>query len=102
MLALLAYRKPKAPCYVVRMERVHLPRRRIHDKDNLVSACKATRDAVAQWLGIDDSSDRLRFPEPTQGKGTHPAFIVTIHPLDAFPACDGCAHCEGCGQEVLP
>ena len=96
LLALMAHRKPRAACYVIHMERIHEPRRRIRDGDNLVSACKATRDAVAQWLGIDDSSDRFRFPDPTQSKGDRPAFVVTIHPLDAFPVCDGC------GQEVLP
>jgi hypothetical protein len=29
------------------------------DSDNLVGALKAVRDGVADWLGIDDGSDRI-------------------------------------------
>ena len=29
------------------------------DSDNLAGACKALRDGVADWLGVDDGSDEL-------------------------------------------
>lgn len=31
------------------------------DSDNMSAACKAPRDAVAQFLGVDDASDRLHW-----------------------------------------
>ena len=31
------------------------------DDDNLASGFKATRDGIADWLGIDDGSKRLRW-----------------------------------------
>lgn len=40
---------------LVRVSRGHL------DDDNNVGALKHVRDAVAQWLGIDDGSPRIRF-----------------------------------------
>jgi hypothetical protein len=30
-------------------------RRRELDRDNLIGGCKALRDAIAGWLGLDDS-----------------------------------------------
>jgi hypothetical protein len=35
--------------------------RRLLDSDNLASGFKAIRDALAEWLGVDDGSDRLRW-----------------------------------------
>ena len=44
------------------------------DDDNLAHACKPLRDAIADWLGIDDGSNRLRWQygqvETKEGKGT--------------------------------
>lgn len=45
------------------------------DSDNLSAACKAPRDAVAQFLGVDDASDRLHWvylqsPAVVVGKST--------------------------------
>lgn len=45
-------RKPAIPC-VCRLTR-HAPGRGL-DSDNLQGSLKATRDAVADWLGIDDA-----------------------------------------------
>lgn len=47
------------------------------DSDNLSSACKAPRDAVAQFLGVDDASDRLHWvylqaPAVVLGRSTKP------------------------------
>lgn len=39
------------------------------DDDNLASGFKAVRDGVADWLGIDDGSPRIRW-EYDQEKGT--------------------------------
>lgn len=36
------------------------PNRRRRDEDNLISACKAYLDGIAEGLGIDDSRFRLR------------------------------------------
>lgn len=32
---------------------------RLLDDDNLISGCKASRDAVAAWLGVDDRDPRI-------------------------------------------
>ena len=47
------------------------------DSDNLSAACKAPRDAVAQFLGLDDASDRLHWvylqsPAVVLGRSTKP------------------------------
>lgn len=47
------------------------------DSDNLSAACKASRDAVAQFLGVDDASDRLHWvylqsPAVVVGRSTKP------------------------------
>ena len=47
------------------------------DSDNLSAACKAPRDAVAQFLGVDDASARLHWvyrqePAVVTGKSTKP------------------------------
>ncbi len=44
---------PALPC-VVTMTRVG-PSNGLDD-DNLVSSCKGVRDAIAEWLGVDDKS----------------------------------------------
>lgn len=58
--ALLGKPKPEVPCTVrlIRASPSHIPT----DDDNLVGALKAVRDAVADWLGIDDKlSDLVRY-----------------------------------------
>jgi hypothetical protein len=55
----------------IRVKLVRLGGKKL-DSDNLVSGFKAVRDAVAQWLKIDDGSDRFRFEcdqEPAKEKG---------------------------------
>jgi hypothetical protein len=47
------------------------------DSDNLSASCKAVRDAIAQFLGVDDASDRLHWvyrqePAVLLGKSTKP------------------------------
>jgi len=46
-------RSAMRPPYVVRITRVSP--RPLRDSDNLVSSCKAVRDAVAFYLGVDDA-----------------------------------------------
>lgn len=57
LLNALRGRKMAVPC-VVRLTRV-APK--VLDTDNLASAFKATRDAIARRLGIDDGDPRIRF-----------------------------------------
>lgn len=64
--ALVKAEKPAIPC-VVTLTRI-CPGGRGLDSDNLQGACKAVRDAVAQWLGVDDASDQVRY-EYGQGRG---------------------------------
>lgn len=45
----------------VLLTRVRPARRQALDDDNLKGALKAVRDGVADVLGIDDGSDRIRF-----------------------------------------
>jgi hypothetical protein len=54
------------------------------DDDNLAGGFKAVRDGVADWLGIDDGSDRLRW---TYGQrkgraGQYAAQVVVIWSLE--------------------
>lgn len=44
------------------------------DDDNLSGACKAVRDQVAEWLGVDDSSPLVRY-EYSQCRGPWAVFI---------------------------
>ena len=54
-LALQAHRRPALP---VSVRLVRWAPRRL-DGDNLQRACKAVRDAVAEWLGVDDADPRV-------------------------------------------
>lgn len=45
--------------------------------DNLGSACKATIDAVAEWLGVDDADPRVKFV-PAQERGAPKFYGVRI------------------------
>ena len=55
-LVLKASATPPGPPVVVTLTRI-APRRL--DGDNLQRACKAVRDGVADWLGIDDGSEEV-------------------------------------------
>jgi hypothetical protein len=46
-------------CPVIRMTRLSGPRGKTLDDDNLRGCLKAPRDAVAEWLGIDDADKRI-------------------------------------------
>ena len=50
---------PPKPPLVVTMTRLIGKGGRRMDSDNVVSACKHVRDAIAAWLGIDDRHDHL-------------------------------------------
>lgn len=50
--------RPALPCTVT-ITRVHSMKGKMLDKDNLQGACKATRDEVARWLGVDDADPRV-------------------------------------------
>jgi hypothetical protein len=47
------------------------------DGDNLQSAFKATRDGVADWLGVDDGDPRLDW-QYRQRKGAAKVYAVEI------------------------
>ena len=51
------------------------------DDDNWVSGLKATRDGVADWLGIDDGSDRVVW-EYAQTKGAVREYMVRVQVVD--------------------
>ncbi len=54
-----ALTRPKRWPVVVRLTRIG-PRKL--DSDNVAGACKATRDGVADWLGVDDGDEsRVRW-----------------------------------------
>lgn len=65
--ALVGKPKPATPC---RIQIVRIAPSNGLDDDNLASACKGVRDALAQWMGVDDrrrdlvrySYDQLRGP----------------------------------------
>lgn len=55
----LRARAPGPGFLVIRLTRHIQPRGRDFDDDNLARALKPYRDSVAEWLGIDDGSERL-------------------------------------------
>jgi hypothetical protein len=92
---LLSYGKAKdlyciaAPArFVVTLTRIG---GRTLDDDNLRAALKATRDGVADWLGIDDGDNRLVWQygqEPKQRKmppGVRVDIEATVDSVDVFP-----------------
>lgn len=52
-------------------------RQRVLDDDNLASGFKATRDGVADWLGVDDGDKRLTW-RYAQEKGAPKFYGVRI------------------------
>lgn len=52
------------------------------DSDNLAAGCKATRDGIADWLGIDDGCDRLTW-EYAQRKGDVRQYAVQVQITEA-------------------
>lgn len=83
MLGALRTEGIKAPC-IVRLTRI-APSGGL-DFDNLVSSMKATRDAVADALGLDDADPRIRW-EYGQARGNRKeyAVIVRVTELRGFP-----------------
>jgi len=65
LLNALQGRKVELPCSV-RLTRVGP---KVLDGDNLQSAFKATRDAIARRLGVDDGDSRIRFEYEQQPVG---------------------------------
>ncbi len=51
-------KRPGLPA-VVTMTRVYGARGKPYDDDNLAGGFKAARDAIAQWLGVDDADPRV-------------------------------------------
>lgn len=51
------------------------------DSDNLVSAGKAARDQIAQWLGVDDRRSELVRYEYAQARGPEWLVRVEIYPM---------------------
>lgn len=71
--SLLPFKAPALPC-VVTLTRV-APRRM--DGDNLQGACKAVRDAVADWLRVDDGSPLITW-RYAQRQGRPKEYAVEI------------------------
>ena len=51
--------KPPAAPLIVTMTRI-APSAGL-DSDNLISSCKALRDQIAQWLGVDDKCPSVQY-----------------------------------------
>ena len=69
-------KKPRLPL-IVELTRIGT-RGRALDTDNLQSSAKAVRDAIATFLGVDDSDPRIEW-RYAQGRG--PRFVVRIELL---------------------
>lgn len=54
--AMLGPRMPQSPTWHVV---IAIRRPRAMDTDNMAMACKAMRDEIADWLGLDDRTDRI-------------------------------------------
>ena len=70
-LALKAHHRPALP---VSVRLVRWAPRRL-DGDNLQRACKAIRDAVAEWLGVDDADPRVSWH---YAQGTARTYALSI------------------------
>lgn len=92
--------RPEIPCGVVL---TRLGPSSGLDDDNLSGAMKAVRDAVAEWLGVDDKDERVRYAygqERTKEWGVRIEFV---------PHCEGCASdgalfvsaCRACEGRML-
>lgn len=71
--ALLTSVKPALPCTVI-LTRI-APREL--DGDNLQASLKATRDGVADWLGVDDRDARVTW-RYGQRRGTSKRYAVEV------------------------
>lgn len=80
MMAAEAGPAPDAPGMIITLTRI-APREL--DDDNLASGFKAVRDGVADWLGIDDGSKRLRWLY-AQRKGRPGQYAAEVH-VDEVP-----------------
>lgn len=76
LMALVRASTPAGPVNVL-LTRVRTQRSRALDDDNLRGSLKAVRDGVAQVLGIDDGSDRIRF-EYAQAVGSDYAVRIEV------------------------
>lgn len=77
LLGLLSLGKPPSPPLVVTLTRIIGKYGKRYDPgDNLPASLKAVRDAVADWLGVDDRYEDLVRYEYAQEKGT--AYAVRI------------------------
>lgn len=68
-------------CYKIQPIRIKGHGQRDFDSDNIWISFKAVRDAVAEYLGINDGSSRLEFLHPIQRKPKNlesPGVIVEI------------------------
>ena len=64
---------PSLPCVVI-LTRI-APREL--DDDNLASGCKALRDGIADWLGIDDRDKRVQW-RYAQAKGEPKQYAARV------------------------
>ena len=81
--------KPTAWPVLVVLTRVG-PRRL--DSDNCAGACKACRDGVADWLGVDDGDESKVLWAYEQRKGAYAVEIGITHCMARLRRCD----CLGC------
>jgi hypothetical protein len=72
-ILLNTHRKPQLPCVVILTRQG--PTRVQLDGDNLQGALKAVRDVVANWLGVDDADERVRW-EYMQAKSKWWAVVI--------------------------
>ena len=75
-VAALVLRAHEVPGLPLEVELVRVAPRRL-DSDNLTSSLKAVRDGVADWLGVDDGDERVRWTYG-QRKGEPRQYLVEI------------------------
>lgn len=92
LLLLRQHRPPGLPVSV-RLTRV-APRPL--DSDNLQRSLKAVRDGVADWLGVDDGCDEVRwfYAQAVDGRPHYVAARIEI--------AHGHSDCDKCGSELMP
>lgn len=82
--SLKSARRPMAGLLRVRITRLYPSLGRPMDDDNLAGAAKHARDAVAEWLGVDDRDPRVMW-SVDQRRGDTWGAEICITPADMPP-----------------
>lgn len=88
-----------APELPVTVRLTRIAPRRLDTLDNVAMSLKATKDAVASWLGADDADERITWLRCGQRKDPQRRPRYQGVRIEVW---EGQARCEQCGSDVVP